>query len=391
MNKDLPDDWKYLPLSDFVIEYRGGAALRPSDFNYRGFPVIPKKAVQLGGKIVLGNELTYCHNEFAEENSSHIVDSRYIISTLRDLVPSGPSIGLVGVLEEPGEFLLAQGVYGFLLNQDLDKSFFAHISNTDWYRKLMQKIMVGSTQVHIRTTEFLQINLSIPPLIEQKKIAEILSTIEQERITLKTHKQKLINLKSGLFDLLFNPEIIKKNNLSKNSIVSFKNARFKDLVILKRGVDLPIQNRNKGNIPVIGSNGITSYHNQSTQDHPGIVTGRSGSIGKVYLSEEPFWALNTTLYSEKLFDNDIRYIYYFLQWFNLERFSTGTGVPTLNRNNLHVQKILIPPISYQKSCAWILSNLDNHIFKLKEKISKLDILKKAIASDLLSGRKRVNI
>ena len=231
---------------------------------------------------------------------------------------------------------------------------------------------------------FAEIPIVLPPLPEQKKIAEILSGIDKLKKYCEKLKHKLLNYKSSLFEYIFDPDEVSKNNY-------FKKGKFSDLIILKRGFDLPVQDRIKGKIPIYGSNGITSYHNKSTQNYPGIVTGRSGSIGKVYISKEPFWALNTTLYSEKLFDNDIRYVYYFLQWFNLAKFSTGTGVPTLNRNNLHIQNINIPSISYQRNSAKVLSELDNRISKLELKIVKLDILRKGISSDLISGRKRVTI
>ena len=178
---------------------------------------------------------------------------------------------------------------------------------------------------------------------------------------------------------------------------------FWNLVTLKRGVDLPVQQREEGEIPIYGSNGIVGFHSKATQDHPGIITGRSGSIGNVYLHKSPFWALNTTLYSEQTHGNHIEYIYHFLKWFDLSRFSGGTGVPTLNRNDVHDQNIGIPPLSEQKKIAEVLSGIERLISLLElsagsdksgtslSKVAKLRILKKAVASDLLSGRKRVSI
>jgi type I restriction enzyme, S subunit len=141
----------------------------------------------------------------------------------------------------------------------------------------------------------------------------------------------------------------------------WKVTPFRDLVTLKRGIDLPVQQRKEGEIPIYGSNGIVGFHSKASQDHPGIVTGRSGSIGNVYLHKKPFWALNTTLYSEQTHGNHIEYIYHFLKWFDLSRFSGGTGVPTLNRNDVHDQVIGIPPLPEQKKIAEILSGIDKAI------------------------------
>nr|WP_323778484.1 restriction endonuclease subunit S [Amylibacter sp.] len=174
----IPKSWEVLPLSAFVLNHKGGAALKPTDFASEGFPVIPKKALQFGGTVNLGEKRTYCSLDFAKRNKTHVVNSDYTIATLRDLVPSGPSIGLLGVLEEPAEFILAQGVYGFRLNDKLDNWYLAYVSNTDWYRKIMRNMMVGSTQVHIRTSEFLEIKIPVPPLSEQKKFSKIIGAIE---------------------------------------------------------------------------------------------------------------------------------------------------------------------------------------------------------------------
>ena len=151
-------------------------------------------------------------------------------------------------------------------------------------------------------------------------------------------------------------------------------APFRDLVTLRRGVDLPVQDREGGEIPIFGSNGIVGSHSRATQEHPGIVTGRSGSIGNVYLIRTPFWALNTTLYSELTHGNNIEYIFHFLKWFDLSRFSGGTGVPTLNRNDVHDQPIGIPPLPEQRKIAEILSGIDQVIVALeKQEAKNLDL------------------
>lgn len=74
-----------------------------------------------------------------------------------------------------------------------------------------------------------------------------------------------------------------------------------------------------------------------------MVTGRSGSIGNVFYVEDDFWPLNTALYVKDFHGNDARYIYYLLQFFDLSRFASGAGVPTLNRNHVHDEPIWIAP------------------------------------------------
>ncbi|MBW1958766.1 MAG: hypothetical protein JRF31_13360 [Deltaproteobacteria bacterium] len=85
-------------------------------------------------------------------------------------------------------------------------------------------------------------------------------------------------------------------------------AKLIDLVELKRGFDLPHSRRCYGNIPVFASNGPVGMHDTSRARGPGILVGRSGSVGKVTLINEDYWPLNTTLYSKDLKGNDV-YMY----------------------------------------------------------------------------------
>ena len=173
--EETPLDWTSKKIGSYVLGHKGGAALRPSDFSDVGFPVIPKKAIQPTGELLIESP-TYCTNEFASNNKRSIVDNSYTITTLRDLVPTGPTIGTVVNFTSEEKYILSQGVYGLKLNDDLDKKYLSYLSNTSFYRKVMQRIMVGSTQVHIRTPEYLDLEIQIPPLLEQQKIAKILST-----------------------------------------------------------------------------------------------------------------------------------------------------------------------------------------------------------------------
>ena len=121
--------------------------------------------------------------------------------------------------------------------------------------------------------------------------------------------------------------------------------RFDEIAPLQRGFDLPIDNIIKGDFPVVFSNGILKYHNESKVKGSGIVTGRSGTIGKVHYVKSDFWPHNTTLWVTDMYNNNISYLYYFIQFINLIKFVAGSVVPTLNRNDVHSKKYAIPPLA----------------------------------------------
>ncbi|MBM4223852.1 MAG: hypothetical protein FJ167_03480 [Gammaproteobacteria bacterium] len=175
----IPEDWDVAPLSELLTEFRGGAPLKPSDFTKTGVKVLPKGAVGRTGWLELEeDEVQYCSPSYAAAHRNNQVDETYTIVVLRDLVPSGPSIGLIVQIKQPDKFVLAQGVYGFKTNQPGNPGYLVQLSNTRWYRQLMNSIMVGSTQVHITNTAFKRAKIPLPKPDEQRAIAEALSDVD---------------------------------------------------------------------------------------------------------------------------------------------------------------------------------------------------------------------
>lgn len=115
-----------------------------------------------------------------------------------------------------------------------------------------------------------------------------------------------------------------------------------EVCTLQRGFDLPVQDRKTGCFPLVSSSGISDTHTEGPVPGPGVVTGRSGSIGNVFYVEDAFWPLNTTLYVRDFHGNLPRLIYHLLVAFDLKKYAGGTGVPTLNRNDVHCVPVFVP-------------------------------------------------
>ena len=134
-----------------------------------------------------------------------------------------------------------------------------------------------------------------------------------------------------------------------------------DFITLQRGFDLPKDDRVAGTIPVVASTGIGGYHNEAKVTAPGVVIGRSGSIGGGQYITEDFWPLNTTLWVKDFKGHYPRYIYYLLRSIDFKQFNVGSGVPTLNRN--HLSSVLVANIGTEKEeeIAKIIGEIDDKI------------------------------
>ena len=147
---------------------------------------------------------------------------------------------------------------------------------------------------------------------------------------------------------------------------------FKKFVTLQRGFDLPKSRMVDGIVPVLGSNCVIGYHNEMKVEAPGVVTGRSGTLGLVQYSEQPFWPHNTALWVRDFKGNSPKFVYYKLKTLHLERFNGGASVPTLNRNVLATLPIRIPKPAEQTRIASILSAYDDLIENNRRRIQLLE-------------------
>ena len=164
----------------------------------------------------------------------------------------------------------------------------------------------------------------------------------------------------------------------------WQRVRLGDVATLQRGMDLPEADREPGQVPVYGSNGRLGFHDSSPIDGPGVITGRSGSIGIVYYSHSAYWPLNTTLYVKDFHGNNVRYIYHLLSNLHLEQFAASTGVPSLNRNFVHPYVVAVPPLPEQRAIAAVLDSIDEAIEGDEAVIAATEGLRDALLHDLLA-------
>ena len=163
-----------------------------------------------------------------------------------------------------------------------------------------------------------------------------------------------------------------------------------NVVTFQRGFDLPYRERRPGHNPVVTSAGVTDFHAKSMVEPPGVVTGRYGTIGNLFFIDQPFWPLNTTLYVRDFHGNDPKFIYFLLQMFDFESFSGKSGVPGVNRNDLHKEPVCIPESrTEQNKIANTLSDIELLIYDLERIIAKKHHIKQATMQELLTGKRRL--
>jgi type I restriction enzyme S subunit len=204
-------DWPKGIIGSLVSEVRGGASLEPDDFVESGFPILHKGAIKPAGKIRIDDKKkTFAPFEFAAANGRSRVNRDYIAVTLRDLAPSGPSIGLAADLRHGpfDEYLLAQGAYGFVLDESrCCREYFVWLSNMPSFRYELKRNSVGSTQIHIRTPVYLKILIPLPNLPLQQEFALRASEIRELEAAQAASRHRVEHLFQSIQHRAFNQEL----------------------------------------------------------------------------------------------------------------------------------------------------------------------------------------
>jgi len=167
---------------------------------------------------------------------------------------------------------------------------------------------------------------------------------------------------------------------------------FSEAAVLQRGFDLPVSARRAGDVVVFGSNGPVGTHDAVPPgvSTPTVMVGRSGSVGKVSYCDQRCWPLNTTLFVSDFRGNSPKYVYFWLEHFDLTRFGQGVSVPTLNRNTFASVKVAVPTQDEQREIVAILDAIDRKIELHRKKRAVLEELFKALLHKLMTGEIRVD-
>lgn len=173
-------------------------------------------------------------------------------------------------------------------------------------------------------------------------------------------------------------------------MTDWKTTQLGQVCTLQRGMDLPKRLRIEGEFPLVTSSGIDGTHSIGPIKGPGVITGRYGTIGKVFFVDSDFWPLNTTLYVRDFHGNDPRFVFHLLKTIDFQSHSGKSGVPGVNRNDVHQEFVYIPSErSEQESISRVLQDADALIDSLEQLLAKKRQIKQGAMQELLTGKRRL--
>jgi len=362
-----------------------------------------------------GDKFKYFAGEVPDD---YVLNEGDLVVTMTDLSKQADTLGYPALVPKPHglRFLHNQRVGKILIKRgaELEKSFLFYLLRTTEYRNEVLASATGTTVKHTSPGRILAHKAAIPPLAEQKAIASVLGALDDKielnrRMNATLEAMAMVLFQSWFVD--FDPVRAKLDGRQPTGLdgataalfpssfhesklghipVGWEVGRLGDLCNLKRGHDLPTSTRTPGSIPVISSSGITGTHTETNVRGPGVVTGRYGTIGKVFYVETDYWPLNTTLYVENFRGNPPRFIFHALGEVDFSDYTDKAAVPGVNRNHLHEEPTVLPPMEVRQAFAQIVEPLWSQNAANERQSHTLATLRDALLPKLLSGELRAN-
>jgi type I restriction enzyme S subunit len=415
INGEIPAHWEFTTLGDVCQRGGGniqtgpfGSQLHAADYVAVGIPSI--MPTNIGENRIVENGIVRITEQDANRLSQHRLRAGDIVYSRRGDVEKR---ALIRVREEG--WLCGTGCLKVRLGSGVVDPLFAslflgHPSIREW----IVRHAVGATMPNLNTSIMSAVPFALPPLAEQKAIAAVLGALDDKIELNRRMNATLEAMARALFQswfVDFDPVRAKLDGrppagLDPATAALFPSAfqdsnlgpipqgwevgRLDDVLILQRGFDLPTPDRTHGKYPVMAASGPNGCHDKFMVRGPGVTTGRSGVLGKVFFIHGDFWPLNTSLWVRDFKRVSPAYAFHLLRGLDFEVFNAGSAVPTLNRNHVHNLQVVIP-------AKPIIQAFDAQIMPLmklqkanEEQSMTLSTLRDTLLPKLLSGEIQVN-
>ena len=256
----------------------------------------------------------------------------------------------------------------------------------------LDQYFTGATIKHMPGQKLKEVVIDKPPLEIQHRIADILSAyddlIENNQKQIKLLEEAAQRLyKEWFVDLRFPGH--ENTKIVDGVPEGWSRTNINEILTFHRGYDLTKNEMKAGRYPVVGSTTVIGYHNEFKIKGPGIVTGRSGSLGKYQFIWDNFWPHNTSLYISDYKDHNIFFVYSLLQTVDFTSLNNGGAIPTLNRNVLSNIEVIEPTDELQEMFAKIAEPQYQKIKKLEKQNYRLKTARDLLLPKLMSGEVEV--
>lgn len=393
------------PVKNSLVGGPFGSDLVTKDYVASGVPVI--RGTNMGERWV-GGEFAYVTREKADSLSANCAIPGDLIFTQRG------TIGQVALVPANGEdrYLISQSQMKLTVDKTkADSLYLYYLFTSAEQQNYIRQNAIQTGVPHTNLGILRNTPIILPPLLTQKAIAHILGTLDDKielnrkmNVTLEAMARALF--KSWFVD--FDPVRAKLDGRQPVGMDAATAALFpsefqeSDLGLIPKGwrtahleeiANVSSGKRPEGrcdilspecNIPLYGGGGRMGYVPSALYDKPILFTGRVGTLGLIFRTEQPSWPSDNTLTVEPqsdLFD----FTYFVLKGFDLITLNRGSTQPLLTQTDLKQQMLVLPTKDIVKTFSDVSSPLFRQIVSNESESRTLANTRDMLLPKLLSG------
>ncbi|EEQ1550489.1 restriction endonuclease subunit S [Escherichia coli] len=391
----VPKGWTLGTLKDLADTIMG-YAFRSEDFVPTGIPLL-----RMGN--LYQNTLDLNRNPVYLPDSFKVDYKRFLVSP-GDLVMS--MTGTMGkrdygfTVEIPSNTqcsLLNQRVLKIVPKNNASSGYILNLLRSELILSVLYSFPGGTKQANLSAKQLQELPVLIPPELEQKKIAQILSTWDKaisvtEKLLTNSQQQK----KALMQQLLTGKKRLLDENGVRFSGEWKQDVNLGSIINISKGVQI---NKNTlsedGQFPVINGgiapSGFTSEFN--TDENTITISEGGNSCGYVAFQKKSFWC-GGHCYAVRKTALDLSFTFHLLKYNELKIMGlrVGSGLPNIQKKAIEAFTVNFPVTSVeQQKIAAVLSAADDEIATLEKKLACLRDEKKALMQQLLTGKRRVKV
>lgn len=320
------------------------------------------------------------------------IDDKYILNDNDFLFARTGSVGRTFLYKKS----MGKSIYaGYLIKYILDTSkiypeYLWAYCQTSKYWEWVKQHERPAVQSNINAEEYSSLTIPLPPLDKQKDIAEIIKYGYSYKNRLEKSAYDILN---SINEYILNKIIVEANENKKrktftvksNDLIGkridtfwyslgnmfykskkFENKKLSDLVNIQKGETITNNTKENGDIPVIAGGRVPAYYNSKSNYNGNIITvSASGSAGYVWWHDNPIWASDCNVLTEKSNEVNIKYIYHILKLNqeNIYKLQRGSVQPHVYASDLSEIPIPIPPIEMQNEIVKEVDKINNEVIK----------------------------
>lgn len=419
-SKSIPTGWKLMSVGEFTSEHKQGFYTKQS---YSDEGVLLARITDLSNPRVNFNSMPKLQISEKDYQAFKVCEGDFLFAR------SG-AIGRYGIVDKtPPKTIFASYLIRFKFNELVNSYYIGQVYESELTQAQIKAISQGNANININAENIKKLKMLVPPLLEQQKIAEVLSTVDKKIDLIDQKIAETEKLKTGLMQKLFSEGVGVQDengdwqphtefqdsiygNIPKtwklfklNQVTDYVDYRGKTPPKVESGTFLvTAKNIKNGFIDYECSKEYIPselYDDVMSRGKPklgDVVFTTEAPLGNVALIDRSDVAIAQRVIKFRPKDDiclDSGYLKHFMlsTCFQKELLQNATGSTVLGvkGKRLHVMLVCLPSINEQKVIVDILNEVDRKKHFLELQKAETQQLKKGLMQKLLTGEWRVPV